>query len=270
MNPHHPIRRIALCLLLSCLAFSCERAAPPPGPPARTLVVAAASDLKFAFDQIALAFVARNPDVDIQTTYGASGTLTAQIESGAPFDLFLSADTAYPQRLIDKDKAAADSLLIYATGHIVIWARSDSGSDPAANGEKSLLASSIKKIAIANPTHAPYGRAAEAALKKLGVYEAIKPKLVLGENIAQAAQFVESGNADIGIISQSIALAPPMRGKGRSWLFPADAYPPIHQAAVIPVKSRSPAEAKKLRDFLVSKEAEDILAKFGFTSGPTR
>ena len=259
-----------LWLLLLALA-ACEKPAPvTPGPPPHRVTVAAAADLKFAFDQIAMAFVAKNPDIDVETTYGSSGTFATQIEKGAPFDLFLSADLQYPQRLIDKNRAVADSLLTYATGYIVIWTRSASPLDPLVLKEKTLLDPAAKKIAIANPLHAPYGRAAEAAMKKLGVYDGVKDKLVLGENIAQAAQFAESGNADVGIIALSLAMPPPMQNKGRFWQIPPEAYPPIQQAAVITTKSKVPAAAKRLRDFLATREAADILSTFGFKPEPPR
>ena len=263
-----PLFRRFLCALCAlCFIFplrACEKPAPP-GPPGEMITIAAASDLKFALDQVLLGFVRQNPDVDVQTTYASSGTLAAQIAQGAPFDLFLSADESYPRRLIEQGAASADSLAVYAVGHLVVWTRTDSPLDVATLGERALTAPSVKKIAIANPAHAPYGRAAEAALKSLGLHDKVQDKLVLGENIAQAAQFVESGNAEVGIISLSLALAPPMKEQGRYWRVPPVAYPPIRQALVLPTKSKSPAAARRFREFLLSPEAAAIFARFGFS-----
>ncbi len=150
----------------------------------------------------------------------------AQIQNGAPFDLYFSADIAYPRKLEEAGLTVPGSLYPYAIGRIVLWAGKDSRLD-LSKGLDVLLETTIKKIAIANPKHAPYGRAAVVAMEHAQVYDRVKNKLVLGENISQAAQFVESGAADVGIIAMSLALAPLMQAAGHYWEIPADTHPPI-------------------------------------------
>lgn len=161
----------------------------------RQITVAAAADLSFALNDIVQEFYKEHPDAKVSVAYGSSGNLFAQIDNGAPFDVFLSADIDFPRKLIENKKAAADSLFSYAVGRVVVWVPNDSPVNVEKLGIEALLAPSVRKIAIANPEHAPYGRAAVAAMKKFGVYDKVSGKLVLGENIAQAAQFVESGAA---------------------------------------------------------------------------
>jgi molybdate transport system substrate-binding protein len=208
------VAAVAACLLagLALLAWFAFWPSAPTQPGGKQEVrVAAAADLKFALEEVVQAFGQRHPRIDAKVTYGASGTFFAQLSNRAPFDLYLSADVDYPRKLIEQGLADKDSEFLYAVGHVVVWVPQSSPVDVQKFGVKALLDPSIKKVTIANPKHAPYGRAAEAALKSLGVYEDLKDKLVLGENIAQAAQFVQSGSADAGVIAMSLALAPPMR-----------------------------------------------------------
>jgi molybdate transport system substrate-binding protein len=238
-------------------------AASAPAAHSQKLTVAAAADLRFALDELAAQFRAAHPKVDLAITYGSSGNFFAQIQNGAPFDVFLSADIDYPRRLAAAGLAARDSLFQYAVGRIVVWVPAASPLDPAALGIRTLEAPSVRHIAIANPQHAPYGRAAEAALRSLGVYDRVLPKLVLGENIAQTFQFVESGAAEVGIVALSLALAPAARGHGRYWDVPQEAYPRIEQGGVI--LSRAPAGlAAQFRAFLLSEPARRILQQYGF------
>jgi molybdate transport system substrate-binding protein len=231
----------------------------------RTLRVAAAADLKVAFADIVVGFERRNPDVKVEVTYGSSGNFYSQLLSRAPFDLFLSADLDYPRRLVEQGIAAPNSEFSYAMGGLDLWVRKAS---PIAleKGIEALLDPSVHKIAIANPRHAPYGRAAEAAMKKLGVYENVKDKLVYGENIIQTAQFVESGAADIGLISHSLAAAAPLRDEGRSWEVPADAYAPIEQGGVILSWAQDRQAAEALRSFILGDSGKEILHRYGFRS----
>jgi molybdate transport system substrate-binding protein len=178
------------------------------------VAVAAASDLQFAFDQIAAEFKERQPAIEVKITYGSSGGFFAQLSNKAPFDLFLSADVDYPRKLIEQGQALEQTLFLYGVGQIVVWVPNESEIDVEKLGLESLLDRSVQKIAIANPRHAPYGRAAEAAMKHAGIYEQVKDRLVLGENISQTAQFVESGAADVGIIALSLALAPTLKDRG--------------------------------------------------------
>ena len=179
---------------------------------ARRVNVAAASDLKFALDELVEAFGRTAPGIAVTVTYGSSGTFFSQISNGAPFDMFLSADVDYPKRLAEAGLAAKDSVFPYAVGRIVLWVPATSRL-PVERGLQVLASPDLRKIAIANPRHAPYGRAAEAALRTFGVYDAVKDRLVLGENIAQTAQFVQSGNADAGIIASPSPSRPPWPGK---------------------------------------------------------
>ena len=236
--------------------------------PTREVRIAAASDLKFALDEIAERFRAQHPDVALAITYGSSGNYYAQLSNDAPFDLFLSADVAYPQKLIEQGKADKVTLFRYAVGRIVVWATNESKLDVRSLGIGALADPSVAKIAIANPQHAPYGRAAEAAMRSAGVYEQVKGRLVLGENVAQAAQFVQSGSADVGVIALSLAVAPPMRGKGKYAQVPPEAYPPIEQGGVILSRAKDPAAAADVRQFLLGSEGKAILKAYGFADAP--
>ena len=197
-------------------------------------------------------------------TYGSSGNFYAQLSNRAPFDIFFSADADYPRRLIRQGLAFADSDFLYGVGRLVVWTPQASPLELEKLGIQALLGPSVRRIAIANPRHAPYGRAAEAAMKSLGVHDRVKGRLVLGDNVMQAAQFVESGAADVGMISHSLALAPPLRGKGRTWEVPTDAYPPLEQAGVILSWAQDRAAAEALREFVLSDGGRAILRRHGF------
>jgi len=259
------IARVRLALLAACLAgtFGC-RGEQAPAAAEREVHVAAAADLKFAFDDLASEFQGKNPGIKVSATYGSSGNFYAQLSNKAPFDLFLSADIDYPRKLIDSGLALKDSLFVYAVGRIVVWVPNGSRLDVNKLRIKAVADPSVKKLAIANPKHAPYGRAAEAALKRSGVYDAVKDRLVLGENIAQTAQFVESGSADVGIIALSLALAPTMRDKGHYWTVQLDAYPQMEQSGVIMAWAKDTQAARALRDFMTGKEGQVILKRYGF------
>jgi len=226
--------------------------------------VAAAADLKFALDEIVETFHLRHPEIKVQVTYGSSGNFYAQLSNRAPFDVFLSADVDYPHRLVREGLASADDEFLYGVGRIVIWVPQSSSIDVEKLGMKSLQSPDARKIAIANPRHAPYGRAAEAAMRSMGVYEQVKGRLVLGDTVLQAGQFVESGSADIGIISRSHALAPSLRGKGRFWEVPLDAYPRRVQGGVIMSWAQDRSAAVALRDFVLGEEGRTILRRYGF------
>ncbi len=229
-----------------------------------TLTVAAAADLKFAFDDLILGFAEIHPEIRIKVTFGSSGNLFAQLSNRAPFDLFFSADMDYPRRLIELGAAAKGSEFHYATGQLVIWVPNSSNLDFATRGIEAVSDAAVRKIAIANPKHAPYGRAAVAALKTLGVFDQIESRLVLGENVAQTAQFVETGVADLGLISQSLAMAPMMRDKGRSWPLPLNAYPPIEQGGMVLPWTKNSKAAELLQTFVLGDEGRRILKLHGF------
>jgi molybdate transport system substrate-binding protein len=231
--------------------------------PAQTMKVAAAADLKFAMTELATQFE-KQSGTKLDVTYGSSGNFLTQIQNGAPFDLFFSADSEYPKKLEAAGLTEPGSLREYAAGHIVIWTPRDSGLDAPKAGWQSLLDQGVKKIAIANPEHAPYGRAAVAAMKKAGIYEQVKDKLVYGENISQAAEFVQSGNAQAGIVALSLAVSPAMKN-GNQWQIPADSYPPIKQAVVMLKASKNQEAARRFLEFVRGPQGREILERFGFT-----
>lgn len=231
----------------------------------QTLSIAAAADLRFALDELTREFRASHSAVRVQAAYGSSGNFYAQLRNGAPFDLFLSADVDYPRRLAADGIAVPDSVFVYAVGRIVVWAPAASPLDVTALGMRALEAGSVHHIAIANPQHAPYGRAAEAALQSAGIYDKVAPKLVLGENIAQTLEFVQSGAADAGIVALSLALAPAVRGQGKYWEVPLDSYPRVEQGGAILKQARAPRAAREFRAFLLSAEGARVLARYGFS-----
>jgi molybdate transport system substrate-binding protein len=231
---------------------------------AQEITVAAAADLSAALPEIVAAYT-RQTGQAVKLSFGSSGNLTNQIQNGAPFDVFFSADENYPAQLVEKALAEKDTLYHYAVGRLVLWVPNDVSLDLQQLGIKALLDPAVKKISIANPLHAPYGRAAEAALKHYEIYDQVAAKLVLGENVSQAAQFVESGNAQAGLIALSNSLAPSMKDKGRYWTVPLDAYPTLNQAAVVLSKSKQLEAARKFLDFVRSPEGTSLLKSYGFS-----
>jgi molybdate transport system substrate-binding protein len=230
---------------------------------AQAVSVAAAADLKFAMAELAAQFE-KASGAKLDVTYGSSGNFLTQIENGAPFDLFFSADSEYPKRLEAAGLAEPGTLREYAVGRIVIWTPSDNEINAAIDGWKCLLDQRVKKIAIANPEHAPYGRAAVAAIKKAGIYEQVKDKLVYGENISQAAEFVQSGNAQAGILALSLAWSPAMKN-GNRWEIPADSYPPIKQTVILLKASKNKDASRRFLEFVGGPQGREILQRFGFS-----
>jgi molybdate transport system substrate-binding protein len=231
---------------------------------AQEITVAAAADMSAALPELIAAYTKKTGQA-VKLSFGASGNLTNQIRNGAPFDIFFSADEQYPQQLITEGLASKDTLYRYAIGRLVLWVPADSTLDLSKLGIKALLDPSVKKISIANPATAPYGRAAEAALRHYGIYDQVSGQLVLGENVSQAAQFVESGNAQAGLIALSHALAPAMKDKGRYWAVPLDAYPTLNQAAVVLAKSKQQDAARKFLDFVGTSDGTSLLTRYGFS-----
>ncbi|MBZ5605484.1 MAG: molybdate ABC transporter substrate-binding protein [Acidobacteriia bacterium] len=239
-----------LVVILALAGTGCGRSEKP------EFLIAAASDLRFAMDEIAQQFQAAHPEVAVKTSYGSSGQFTQQIENGAPFDVFCSADAGYPKKLADEGLALPGSEFVYAIGHIVVWV--PAASPIQVTGAEALRDPSIRHIAIANPQHAPYGKAAEAALRSLGLYDQVKDKLVYGENVSQAQQYVETGAAEIGIVPPSL-----VKG-GRSWEVPLDSYPKMEQGGIIVKSSRNAALAQEFRSFLLGEQGRSILKRYGF------
>jgi molybdate transport system substrate-binding protein len=225
--------------------------------------VAAAADLTYAMDEIVANFK-KATGCEVRVSTGSSGNFLTQIENGAPFDIFFSADVSYPKKLESDGLADAGSTYTYADGKLVMWVLNDSKLD-VSKGLAILRDPSIRKLSIANPEHAPYGRAAEEALKKAGVYEAVKDRLVLGENVAQAAQFAQSGNADVGIFALSLALAPELMKAGRYSLVPESLYAPIEQGVVVIRKSQNLQGARALLDYIKTPAVVALLERYGFT-----
>lgn len=224
--------------------------------------VAAAADLKFAMEELSETFE-KQAGTKVNATYGSSGNFFSQIENGAPFDVFFSADIEYPRRLEAAGLAEPGTLYEYAVGRIAIWTPADAKVDVTKQGWKALLDASVKKIAIANPEHAPYGRAAVVAMQKAGIYESVNNKLVYGENISQAAQFAQSGNAQAGIIALSLAISPPMRD-GKHWEIPVDMHPALEQGAIVLKKAENKNAARAFLEFVKAPAGRAILARYGF------
>jgi molybdate transport system substrate-binding protein len=244
---------LLLLLLLPAAAFAADQ-----------LSIAAAANLSFVLGDLDAQFQRAQPDTHVTVAFGASGSLVAQIENGAPFDLFLSADMDFPAALIARGGAEKESLTKFAVGRLVLWTTRPQVEVASLAGV--VHSPAVLKLAIANVKSAPYGRAAQQALMKLGLWADAQPKLVVGESISQTAQFVETGNADAGFVAMSLVLAPKLKDRGKWIEVPADLYAPLDQGAVITHRGRDNAAAKRYLDFLLSPAAQEILARFGYRS----
>ena len=229
---------------------------------AQEITVAAAADLQFVMQDLATRFQ-KESGKKIKLIYGSSGNFFQQIQNGAPFDMFFSANLDYPRKLETDSLTEPGTFYQYAIGKIVIWVPNDSKLD-VSSGLQSLLNPDIKKIAIANPQHAPYGQAAVAAMKKENVYDKVADKFVLGENISQTASFVVSGSADVGIVALSLTLSPTMKNRGRYVEIPSADYPPIEQACVILKSSKQKDTARAFLNFIKTPAAAELFRTYGF------
>jgi molybdate transport system substrate-binding protein len=229
---------------------------------AQEMTVAAAADLQFVMQDVGVRFQSETGK-SVKMIYGSSGNFTQQLQNGAPFDMFFSANLDYPKQLDAAGLTEPGTFYQYAIGKIVVWVPNDSKLD-LSSGLKALLNPSIKKIAIANPQHAPYGKAAVAAMQKENIYDQVKDKFVLGENISQTATFVASGSADVGIIALSLALSPNMKDKGRYAEVPGGDYPAIEQACVIIRSSKNKDIARQFLKFIQSPPIKELFNKYGF------
>lgn len=230
-------------------------------------LVAAASDLKFALEEIAALHGAKGGG-RVRLVFGSSGQLATQIAQGAPFELFLSADEAFVDRLVASSHVR-DRGALYALGRIVLFAahRSPVAVDPAMDGLAAALdAGRVRRFAIANPEHAPYGRAAREALERRGLWSRLQPHLVFGENVSQAAQFATGGGAEAGIVALSLVTAPALAGAGRSATLPEDWHGPLRQRMALTRRASPAAEAFYAR--IAGREAREILVRFGFLPPP--
>lgn len=243
------------------LIFICLFVAAQTAQADENITIAAAADLKFALDEIVVLFNKAHPADQVETVYGSSGKFQTQIRQGAPFDMYFSADIGYP-RALKEEGFAASEVQPYAVGRIVLWSTArDAGKMALAD----LADSAIQKIAIANPRHAPYGKRAEEALKAAGVWDKVGSKLVYGENIAQTAQFVQTGNAQFGIIALSLALSPELAKQGSYALIPDKLHQPLEQGFIITKRAASNPLAQVFASFMASPAARAIMARYGFT-----
>ena len=227
------------------------------------ILIAAASDLNFAMNKICHDFEKAHPGVKVEVSYGSSGNFYAQIKQGAPYDIFFSADASYPALLEEEGFAVKEQKRLYAVGRIVLWIPKKSVLNPR-KGLKIILEPGLKKLAIANPKHAPYGRAAEEALRYCGLWDKVQDKLVFGENILQAAQFVQTGSADAGIIALSLAISPKMVKDGSCWIIPAESYSRLEQGYAVLQRGKGKSSVKTFLEFVQGKKGEKILSDFGF------
>lgn len=227
------------------------------------ILIAAASNLRFAMHDVCTAFQEENPSIHIKVSYGSSGNFFAQIKHGAPFDIFFSADATYPELLEKEGLTVNGTRIVYATGKIVLWFPKDSSVDPD-KGLSSVTSSEVKKLAIANTRNAPYGRAAEESLRYYGLWEKVKDKLIYGENISQTAQFISTGAADAGIIALSLALSPKMVNNGKYWDIPDESHSGIEQVYVVLQKGNGKKSIRKFLDYLHGENGSKILSRYGF------
>lgn len=246
-----PCLRTILAICATVLSFSAQ---------AEKLTIAAAADLKFAMDELASTYRKANPGDEVDVIYGSSGKFHTQIQQGAPYDMFFSADISFPRELV-ASRLAASEVKPYAVGRIVLW----SGSlDATKMTLASLTDPKITRIAIANPKHAPYGKRAEESLKAAGLWEKVEPKLVYGENIAQTAQYVQTGNSQVGVIALSLAVNTELANKGGYWMIPDNLHQPLEQGFVIIKRAQGNAAAKRFADYMGTKPARTVMTKYGF------
>ena len=242
------------------LIFVCLFAAGQTARAGEKITIAAAADLKFALDEIVVLFSKARPADRVETIYGSSGKFQTQIRQGAPFDLYFSADIAYP-RALRAEGFAASEVQPYAVGRIVLWSPS---RDAAKMTLADLADPAIRKIAIANPKHAPYGKRAEEALRAAGMWEKVEARLVYGENVAQAAQFVQTGNAQAGIVALSLALSPELAKQGSYALIPDKLHQPLEQGFIVTKRAAGNPLAREFARFMADREARAVMARYGF------
>jgi molybdate transport system substrate-binding protein len=243
--------RAALLAFAACLA------------PAQTLRIAAAASLQGSLDEVSRAFEAAHPGSKAEISYGASGSLTTQIQQGAPFDLFLAADMAYPAKAAENGHGRGP-VFAFVAGRLVLWVRKDLSLDPAKDGLAVLKDTRLAHIALANPKLAPYGAAAESTLRSVSLWDALQPKLVFGGNIAQTAQYLQAGAADAGFIAASEARHPDLQAKGLVWTVPETLHLRLTQGGARLTNGSAPALADAFAAFLLSAEAQAIFARYGF------
>ncbi|OGX81857.1 molybdate ABC transporter substrate-binding protein [Hymenobacter coccineus] len=253
------MRRLSFLFCLLLAAGGPSGAAPAPGGP--PLTIAAAADLKYVLDSLVTIFNRQHPGVPARVVYGSSGRFYEQLSHGAPFDIFFSADSDYPRRL-QQAGLTAGAPVPYAQGRLVLWSRK---LDPNTKGINTLLDARVQRVAIANPAHAPYGRLAEEVLRHYKLYEQVQPRLVLGENIGQAAQYASTGAADAGLLAYALALSPALRRLGKFYLIPAAAHSPLQQSYVLLKRAQGNATTAAFAAFVAGPVARQALRKYGFS-----
>ncbi len=229
----------------------------------RWLTVACAASLRSVMEGVVGKYGAVRPGVELRCTYGASGTLQAQAMEGAPFDVFLGADEMGPAALAAAGVGGAP--FGFAEGRLALWVRKDSGLDVEGQGLRVLLDPRVKKVAVANPELAPYGRAAMEALGRAGIEAAVRERLVFAENVAQAAQYVVSGSAQAGLVAWSLTLSPAMVAEGVAWMVPETAHEPLVHAGVVLKRTAEAAEARAFSEWLCGPEGGVVLRRGGLT-----
>jgi len=258
-SPKRKVRWLRLCTVVMFLmiCFSNKVRAD------EKILIAAASDLNFAMNEICHAFEKTHPGVKVEVSYGSSGNFYAQIKQGAPYDIFFSADASYPSRLEEEGFAVKGQRQLYAIGKIVLWIPKKSAFD-SQKGLNVVLSPELKKLAIANPKHAPYGRAAEESLRYYGLLDKIQGKLVFGENISQTAQFVLTGAADAAIIALSLAISPGMANSGSYWIISTESYGRLEQVYTVLQRGKGKPSVKTFLEFVQGKKGKKTLSDFGF------
>ncbi len=259
------MRRIlpALALALAAPAPPGQASTPAASPgPARPLAVAAAANLRPPLEELRRAFEGERPGVRVTPSYGASGVFLAQIEAGAPFDLFFSADAEYPRRAVEAGLARRQDLAVFAVGRLCLWLPAGAPPDLRGRGLAALADPRVRRVAIANPAVAPYGRAAETALRAAGLLEAVRPKLVMGESVAQVAGFAVGGAADAALLPLSLAREPALAGGATIPLEGAGAR--LEHAAVVLARAGDPALARAFLDFALGPAGREAFRRHGY------
>jgi molybdate transport system substrate-binding protein len=245
---------ISFLLLASFLCLTCKRASQAPS----EITVAAAADLQPAFEEIGKEFERQNR-VKVIFSFGSTGMLAQQIENGAPMDLFAAANADYVDRLEQKGLIIPDTKAVYGRGRITLWVTKD--SPLSINSVEDLTRAEVKRIAIANPDHAPYGAAAREAMQNAGVWEAVKPKIVYAENIRQTLQYAQTGNVEVAIVALSLSL----NSDGRWVLVTEELYKPINQTLAVIKGTKHEREARAFAQFINSPAGRAVMRKYGFT-----
>jgi molybdate transport system substrate-binding protein len=254
-------------LALAAAVVGCSNPPPDSGTADRkpaALSIAASSSLRFVLGDLIETFKEEHPDIGVAVSFGSSGSFYAQLASGAPFDIFLSADVSYPRELAAKGLALDGGPFVYAHGRLALWVPRPSPLSIETLGLTAVADPAVTRVAIANPAMDPYGRAAEAALEAGGVLDAVRSKITLAETASNALQLAQTGAADAAIVALSLAGAPAVAESGRYWVLPADMHPRLDHGGVIMRTASRPDAARAFRAFMAAQTARGVLARYGF------